>query len=241
MDQQKPEKGIALILYVLIWKKMNELEKHKEQFDLYSQELLKWNEMTNLTAITEPEEIKTKHFLDSLTVLDILPENTRTLIDIGSGAGFPGLPIKIARPDVSVTLIEAVGKKVDFLNHLIGKLELKNIQAIHTRAEEIGQLPEYREKYDVATARAVAELKILVEYALPLIKIGGVFIAQKILGTLEVEQAKNAIEILGGKIKEIRDASLPGLEFHQLVIIEKIKPTPEKYPRRSGMPTKKPL
>lgn len=217
------------------------VEPYKSQFDTYLQELLVWNEKTNLTAIRNPEEIRLKHFEDSLTLLPYIPENTKSLIDIGAGAGFPGLPIKIARPDIYVTLIDSVGKKIDFIKHIIEILKLQNTQALVARAEELGQNPEYREKFDVAVARAVAGLPTLVEYVLPLVKVGGLFIAQKNAGSDEIKNAEKAIEMLGGRIKSEINIDNPDLPDRLLLIIEKVSPTPQEYPRRTGKPLKNPL
>jgi 16S rRNA (guanine527-N7)-methyltransferase len=212
-----------------------------DTFDLYAKELIAWNDKINLTTITDPADIMTKHFIDSLSLISTLTDKHKTLLDIGSGAGFPGIPIKIARPDLTVTLVESVGKKVAFLEHAIKILKLKNIEAVLARAEELGHEENYREKYDVVTARAVANLASLSEYALPFLKIGGMFIAQKVATDEEVKKSERAIEILGGKLKEILPIRLKNLEERHLVIIEKVSPTPKEYPRRVGMPLKKPL
>ena len=211
------------------------------QFEKLMEELKAWNEHTNLTAIRDDEGIIKKHFLDSLSVIQAIPKEAKNLIDVGSGAGFPGLPIAIVRPDLSVTLLEASEKKVEFLKHAVSALGLKNASAVNGRAEDIGKNPEHREKYDVAAARAVAELKVLAEYALPFVKIGGIMIAQKSADSPELENSKNALEILGGSNPKLVPIEIQGLEPRQLVIISKTKPTPSEYPRRSGMPSKKPL
>ena len=215
-----------------------------EAFQIYYQELMAWNQRVNLTAITDYEETQIKHFLDSLTCLLVLPgEEKLSIVDIGTGAGFPGLPLKIARPTWRLTLLESVGKKAAFLRHLVERLGLEGVAVVKGRAEEVGHDPAHRARYDVALARAVAELPVLVEYALPLCRMGGLFVAQK--GARieeEVEGARGALEILGGRLKEIRPLRLPTLdEPRHLVIVEKVAPTPERYPRRPGIPAKRPL
>lgn len=217
------------------------VEPLKPEFETYLQELLAWNAKMNLTGITKPEEIRLKHFEDSLTLLPYIPVDTKNIIDIGAGAGFPGLPIKIARPNISVTLIDSVGKKVDFLKHIIEKLNLENCEALVSRAEELAHNPNYREKFDIAVARAVAPLPVLVEYCLPFIKVGGIFIAQKNIGTDEVKNAEKAIEMLGGKIESEVPINNPDLPGRMLVIIKKISSTPKEYPRKTGKPLKNPL
>ncbi|HID86934.1 MAG TPA: 16S rRNA (guanine(527)-N(7))-methyltransferase RsmG [Anaerolineae bacterium] len=218
--------------------------KQLEAFQIYYQELMAWNQRVNLTAITDYEEVQIKHFLDSLTCLLALPsEESLSVVDVGTGAGFPGLPLKIVRPGWRVTLLESVGKKVAFLRHLVERLELEGVEVVKGRAEEVGHDPAHRAHYDVALARAVAELPVLVEYALPLCRVGGLFVAQK--GARieeEVEGARGAMEILGGRLKGVRALRLPTLDGpRHLVIMEKIAPTPERYPRRPGIPAKRPL
>ena len=212
-----------------------------ESFDIFYNELTEWNEKFNLTAIKEKKDVFEKHFLDSLTIIPHLPKDTHKIIDVGSGAGFPGLPIKIAEPELNVTLTDSTGKKVNFMKNVIEKLGLKGIMAINNRAEEIGQTERYREKFDVALARAVAYLPVLCEYTLPLVRIGGVFIAQKAISESEVEDSKRAIEILGGRIKEIVKINLGGLTDRQLIIIEKVRETPDEFPRLPGLPKQNPL
>jgi 16S rRNA (guanine527-N7)-methyltransferase len=220
------------------------LSEHQiQQFELLQKELLNWNAHTNLTAITEPDEIITKHFLDSLTLMPHIPPSARMLIDIGSGAGFPGLPIAIARPELHITLLDAVAKKTAFHTHIIETLSLPNVTTIHARAEELAHDSQYREQYDIATARAVAELATLCEYTLPFIKPGGICIAQKSTESAhqEATQSTQALLELGGAVKEITPITIPELSDRSLIIIEKISPTPGKYPRRSGVPSKRPL
>ncbi|MDZ4771483.1 MAG: 16S rRNA (guanine(527)-N(7))-methyltransferase RsmG [Chloroflexota bacterium] len=213
-------------------------------FARYTDELATWNVHTNLTAITEPGAVVVRHYLDSLTLLASLPDRAgATVIDVGSGAGFPGVPLRIVRPDLRVTLLEATGKKIAFLKHLIDLLGLDGVTFANARAEEAGQDPAHRAHYDVAVARAVARMPILLEYLLPLVKVGGLAIAMK--GTSAHEEsasARRALEILGGRLHAIESFDLPGVEgAHHLVIVEKIAPTPPLYPRRPGLPTQSPL
>lgn len=218
-------------------------------FRLYAQELAAWNEKFNLTAIKEPKDVEIKHFADSLScLLAIRVSHTSTairLIDVGTGAGFPGVPLKIVCPDFKITLVESVGKKVKFLNHLIEKLELKNVIVIQSRAEEIGQQAEHRERYDWAVARAVAVMPILLEYLLPLVKVGGKILAQKgesAPAEAQAKEAEKAARILGGTLDQIKQVELPTIvEPRYLVIFNKTAATPNKYPRRAGTPAKEPI
>ncbi len=222
-------------------------EEHLRAFEIYYRELVAWNEKCNLTAITDYEQVQVKHFLDSLTCLLAVgcprSEVQGRAIDIGAGAGFPGLPLKIVCPGLQLTLLEATGKKVRFLEHIVNRLELEGVEVIQGRAEEVGRDPAHRERYDLALARAVASLSVLVEYALPFCRVGGLFVAQKGPEVEpEVEAAEAAITILGGKLHRIMHLELPPLaEPRSLVVIEKVAPTPEKYPRRPGIPSKRPL
>jgi 16S rRNA (guanine527-N7)-methyltransferase len=223
-------------------------------FERYYELLIEWNRRVNLTTITEPAEVQIKHFLDSLTCLLALepaPEGGwragagqgLRMVDVGSGAGFPGLPLKIARPWWQVTLLEAVGKRTAFLEAVASELGLDGVTVIKGRAEELGQNPSHREAYDVVVARAVAELRVLCEYALPLCRVGGVFVAQK--GSAvepELDQARRAMEVLGGRLDAMMPVWLPTLDQpRHLVRILKVEATPQKYPRRPGMPKKRPL
>ena len=214
-----------------------------DAFELHQRELVAWNKRINLTAITAHDEIIVKHFLDSLSVAPILQsESTHSLIDIGSGAGFPGLPLKIVFPSLHITLLEATGKKVEFLKHIITQLKLSDARAIHGRAEELAHDPAHREKYDAAVARAVADLATLLEYALPFVRVGGVFIAQKGVEVgEEVQRAERAIKGLGGRLREVVPVQLPGLEPRHLIVVEKVAATPRKYPRAAGAAKKKPI
>jgi 16S rRNA (guanine527-N7)-methyltransferase len=213
-------------------------------FESYLEFLLEWNRRINLTAITDPGEIWVKHFLDSLSCFKAIPagEGLR-IIDVGTGAGFPGIPIKIAVPGIRLTLVEAAGKKAEFCRLLTARLQLSDVTILHARAEEAGCDPETREQYDWAVARAVAGLPVLAEYLLPLVKVGGRALAQKgETGPAEAESAAGAMQLLGGRLEKILPVELPGiLEKRFLILMEKQTPTPAKYPRRAGAPSKKPL
>lgn len=215
-----------------------------EQFELYQRELIAWNRRANLTAISEPEQIRVKHFLDSVScLLAIRNPSSARIADVGTGAGFPGVPLKILCPQFSLTLFESVAKKTAFLEHIVQVLRLKNLEIAALRAETAGHLPQYRQQFDWAVARAVAPLSVLAEYLLPLVKIGGHMLAQKGENAPgEVQEAHNAIAILGGRLKELVPVALPGIpEERYLVVIEKIAATPDRYPRREGIPAKRPL
>ncbi len=218
-------------------------EKANEMFAKYAKMLLHYNEFMNLTAITEPEEVKEKHFLDSITLL--LSEKLEkgcSLIDIGAGAGFPSLPVKIVREDLDVTMLDSLNKRINFLNDVIRELGLDKIRAIHSRAEDGGKNKDLREKFDIATARAVADLSVLSEYALPFVRLGGYFVAMK--GNApeeEINGAKKAIKEMGGEIESVKEITLPSGINHCIVIIKKVKNTPSKYPRKAGTPRKSPI
>jgi 16S rRNA (guanine527-N7)-methyltransferase len=213
-------------------------------FQRYEQELLEWNERFNLTAIRDVESMRVKHFLDSLTCLlawrDAPPGS---LIDIGTGAGFPGLPIKILLPNLRLTLVESVGKKASFCKHMVEALKLEHVEVLQARAEELGQMKEYREKFDWAVARAVASLPVLAEYLLPLVHVGGGMLAQKgESAAAEAHAAERAFQVLGGNLRQLKKVELPGVaEERFLVIVDKKAPTPPGYPRRVGLPLKKPI
>lgn len=195
------------------------------------------NEKINLTAITEPEEVKVKHFLDSCSAAELLPGGA-SVLDIGSGAGFPGLPLKIVRPDLTVTLLDSVNKKVAFVSDVVAELKLSGVTAVHARIEDF----PHKGEYDAVVSRAVAELSTLAEYALPFVKIGGAFIAYKSeKAESEAEAAASAITLLGGRIREIREAFVAAGLTRKLIIIDKIAPTPPKYPRGKNLPRLKPL
>jgi 16S rRNA (guanine527-N7)-methyltransferase len=212
--------------------------------ELYEQELLHWNEQINLTAIREPEQIRIKHFLDSLTCLMVMRDTPRArVVDVGSGAGFPGLPLKIYFPALQLTLVESIGKKADFCRHVIQKLGLEGVQVVQERAETLGQMPEHRQQYDWALARAVAVMNVLVEYLLPLARIGGAALALKgESAPAEAHAAEHATRLLGGHLRKLIPVTLPGVvEDRYLVVIDKVAATPNAYPRRVGVPSKHPL
>lgn len=216
-------------------------DKRFRVFDLYLKELLTWNKKFNLTAITDPEEIRIKHFEDSLTILQTIQLTNQSIIDVGAGAGFPGIPLKISCPEIKLTLLEATKKKVEFLKHIVSTLNLQDVEIIWGRAEEVAI--NRREIFDLALSRAVAKLNVLCEYCLPFAKIGGIFVAYKEEKIeTEIEEAKTAIKTLGGKLKEIKKVKLPNSDIvRSLIIIEKLSPTPPQYPRRAGMAKKRPL
>lgn len=219
--------------------------KQLEQFNQYYETLVEWNEFMNLTGITEYDEVLLKHFVDSL-VLDpnkLITSDKIKLIDVGTGAGFPGLPIKIAFPNVEVVLLDSLNKRIKFLDEVINKLGLENIKTIHSRAEDGGRNKELREQFDIAISRAVANLSSLAEYNLPYVKLGGYFVAMK-SGEIdeEAENAKKAIKLLGGQLEKITKFRLPNTDIDRsLVLIKKVKETSKKYPRKAGLPTKEPL
>jgi len=219
--------------------------RQRQSFQLYYRELVAWNARFNLTAITDRKGVQIRHFLDSLSCLLAMGDDVhgQSLIDIGSGAGFPGLPLKIVRPTLHLTLLEATGKKVNFLRHMVALLELRDVTVIHARAEQIGQDPLYREAFDWVLARAVAAMPTLIEYLLPLCRLRGYCLAQKGEGAAaEVSLAEPAILLLGGRLNRLLPVELPGLaETRHLVIVDKVAGTPVKYPRRPGKPAKSPL
>jgi len=219
-------------------------EVQRGQFNQFYELLVDWNTRMNLTGITEYDDVLSKHFFDSLTCIKGLEDwSGKKVIDVGTGAGFPGVPMKIANPTMAITLLDSLNKRIQFLDVVAEDLGLEDVQLIHGRAEDYGQNPEYRETYDAAISRAVADLAVLSEYVLPFIKVGGFFVAQKSINAVdEIEQAKNAIGLLGGQIRDIIEVKVPGIDIvHALVVIEKTNETPSKYPRKAGKPTKKPL
>ena len=222
-------------------------DHHLAAFETCYRELVAWNQRFNLTAITDWEGVLVRHFLDSLSCLKVLPRADLTCgaraIDVGTGAGFPGIPLKIVCPGMRLTLLEATRKKVTFLEHMIRVLELEGVEVIHGRAEELGHDPAHREQYDWALARAVAEMPTLAEYLLPLVRVGGATLAQKGEGVAaEVHGADAAIVTLGGRVRQLVPVELRGLaETRYLLVMDKVAATPERYPRRPGVPQKRPL
>jgi 16S rRNA (guanine527-N7)-methyltransferase len=234
--------------------------RHLALFEIYYRELESWNQRFNLTAVTGYDEVQRRHFLDSLTCLLAFPGSASESVvpdtmpvqrqaddlrcaDVGAGAGFPGLPIKLILPEIRMTLIEATGKKVTFLRHMVSTLGLSQVEIVHGRAEEVGHAPQHREQYDLVLARAVAHLAALVELCLPLCRVGGRVIAPKGEdGPSEVDSAAPAISTLGGRLTALKQVALPDLPGQRyLVVIDKVAPTPARYPRRAGIPAKRPL
>ena len=224
--------------------KQIEIELTKEQIEKYYNYmnlLLEWNEKINLTAIIEPREIILKHFVDSLTIAKYIKDDEK-LIDVGTGAGFPGIPLSIVKENTDIVLLDSLNKRINFLEEIKQNLKLENITTIHGRAEEFGKNKKERETYDIATSRAVAPLNILLEYLLPLVKVGGKAICMKGSNIEEIENAKNALEILGGKIEKIEEITLPNSDIKRnIIIVKKVKNTPSKYPRKAGTPSKEPI
>lgn len=213
-------------------------------FEIFERELLDWNTRFNLTAINDPGKVRGKHFLDSLTcLLAMRGTSIKQVIDVGTGAGFPGIPLKIICPAMKLTLVESIGKKANFCQHITDTLELKDVKIDQIRAESIGGDPDHRQAYDWAVARAVADLPVLAEYLLPLVRLGGYALAMKgESGPAEAHRAEPAIQLLGGQLQEIIPVILPGIEDQRyLVVIAKIASTPERFPRRVGIPAKRPL
>lgn len=213
-----------------------------EQFCRFTELLLAWNQKMNLTAITQEADIMTRHYLDSLMELNSIPQGAR-VIDVGTGAGFPGIPIKIMRPDIQLTLLDSLGKRVTFLQEAIGQLGLSNVTAVHARAEEYLCTPGEREGYDVAVSRAVANLRVLCELCLPYVRVGGIFRAYKgPAASDELSEAQHAITTLGGAVDCVTDGILPGESLHHpIIMIKKVRQTPPDYPRMYAKMTKKPL
>ena len=223
-------------------------EKQIKQFDQYYDLLVEWNSFMNLTAITEFDEVCQKHFLDSLSIVKAYPDhyfekNTFQLIDIGTGAGFPSIPIKIVFPNLKFTLVDSLNKRIKFLNEVIDQLQLSDCTAVHGRAEDLAKNSSYREQYDFCVSRAVANLSTLCEYCMPYVKVGGRFVSYKSEKiTEEAEKAKHAIFVLGGKSERQVEFTLPDSDIYRnIYIIQKEKITPKKYPRKAGLPSKEPL
>lgn len=223
---------------------LSELQLH--QFYQYFELLIEWNKVMNLTTITEVEDVVTKHFVDSLSLVKVLPDlksEQVQILDMGTGAGFPGIPLKIVFPELEITLLDSLNKRINFLNEVIEQLGLKKIKAVHGRAEDYGRDREYREKFDYCVSRAVANLSTLSEYCMPYVKIGGAFIPYK-SGKIEEElnQAKGAVKLLGGKIEEVITFMLPKTDVERsFVVVRKKEGTSKKYPRKAGLPGKEPL
>lgn len=220
-----------------------ELLRIAVQLEQYRELLLTWNARFNLTAITDEQDVLIRHFVDSLTVLRVLPNRPLTLLDVGTGPGFPGIPLKMARPDLTVTVVDSTSKKVRFCAEVIQQLGLTGIRAIHGRAEEMAHQPQFREQFDVVTARAVAPLPTLVEYLMPFVRPGGLCIAMKGSDAEnEAAQAMRAIGVLGGRLSRVEPVQLPGLpDKRALIVIEKVSPTLPLYPRQGGGPRTAPL
>lgn len=222
---------------------INLTDLQKQQFIDYYELLVEWNKMMNLTAITDLKEVIQKHFIDSLSLVKVLIPSKERLLDIGTGAGFPGIPLKIVFPDMEIILLDSLNKRLVFLEEVIIKLELKKIKTLHARAEEFGKDVKYREQFDLVVSRAVAKLSTLSEYCLPYVKRNGYFISYK-SGNIEEElaQSAGAIKILGAVVDKIVEFSLPGTDIQRsLVSLKKVEATPKKYPRGSGKPSKEPL
>jgi len=214
------------------------------QLEAFAAQLSDWNERYSLTAIVEPDKVRVKHFLDSFSPYLVLKEfHSKKVIDIGTGAGFPGIPLKILIPHLEITLVDSVAKKVEFCQYAVNELALKDVHVVRGRVEQIARDADFREQYDWAVARAVAHLSTLGEYLLPLIRVGGKMLAMKgDRGPQEAQQAENAIRILGGELEQIQKVTLPGVvEDRYLIVVHKKAATPEKYPRRVGVPVKRPL
>lgn len=230
MDREILKNGLLTLGYEIS-------EKQEENLAIYSDLLVEWNKKMNLTAVTEPAEISVKHFLDSIApVIVIPPEKDKKVIDVGTGAGFPGMPIKIIREDLHFTFMDSLNKRINFLKEVSENINIDNAEFVHSRAEDAGKDKKYREKYDYAVSRAVAPLKILSEYCIPFLKKGGIFMAFKSFDIDdEISYSKSMIGNLGGQIKDIKEIKIPYSDIiRKIVIIEKIKETPSQFPRRAN-------
>ena len=219
-------------------------KKNLNKFEKYKELLIEWNKKINITSIDQEEEIYLKHFIDSVIIKKyvIIKEGSKT-IDIGTGGGFPGIPLKLIDNDMKITLLDSLNKRIKFLDEVVKELNLKDVECVHGRAEDFGKDKNYREKYDYGFSRAVASLNVLLEYVLPFIKKNGLFIAFKGSNFKdEIQDSENALKILGGEIIDLKEYNLPESDISRsLIVIKKIKKTPMKYPRRPGTPNKKPL
>lgn len=219
-------------------------DKMLDNFNIYREILVDWNQKMNLTGIEDEKEVFIKHFLDSVSSVENgYIKDGISLIDVGTGAGFPGLPLKICLENINLTLLDSLNKRINFLQEVSNNLGLENVEFIHGRAEDFGKLEEYREQYDVATARAVAGLPILMEFCVPFVKVGGYFVCLKgPNANLELEESKSAMEVLGLEFVEKIDIELPETDLkHNILVFKKVKNTPEKYPRKAGKPAKSPI
>lgn len=215
-----------------------------DKLSLFMNIMLEWNEKVNLTAITEEKEVYIKHFLDSATCLSTgYIKDGMKLIDVGTGAGFPGVPVKIIKDNVEMTLLDSLNKRISYLNEVVAKLKLGKVRTVHARAEEAGVAKDHREAYDIVLSRAVASMNVLCEYCIPFVKVGGFFLCQK--GSdmeQELKDAETAIRVLGGVVREIKEYTLPSSDIkHSIIIIEKVTNTPTKYPRKPGKPAASPI
>lgn len=219
-------------------------DQQKEQFHRYYELLVEWNKVMNLTGITEYDDVNEKHFVDSLAITKVIDiEKIDTVMDIGTGAGFPGLPLKIAYPHLKVVLLDSLQKRVNFLNTVIDELGLENIETLHGRAEDFAKKAEYREQFDLCVSRAVANLSTLSEYCIPYIRVGGIFISYK-SGAVdeEVDNSRKAVKVLGGKVEEVVKFQLPDTEISRAFVkIKKVEETKKKFPRKAGLPGKEPI
>lgn len=218
-------------------------QKQRNQFLQFYEILTEWNSFMNLTAITDFQEVIDKHFIDSLSIVKVIKIDHQKMIDLGTGAGFPGIPLKIVYPDIKITLVDSLNKRVHFLNHVIEELGLKDIDSIHGRAEDIARMINYREQYDLCVSRAVANLSSLCEYCLPFVKQNGFFISYKSENIeMEIKQAKYAINECGGSLENVVPIVLPNTKYgRNIICIKKVKGISKKYPRKAGLPTKEPL